>query len=129
MWKQLGKSSGSYYQFSHPAISHTRPVTMYTALGCWSAMLHVSETWPLTKTNLHCNDRAMIRHIFSIKLEDVATVRSSELLAKLELEDLNLILRERRLHCFGHVECCSGAVRTAFLSQRFCFYLSKQCTP
>ena len=49
----------------------------------------------------------------SIKPEDVAMVRSSELLAKLELEDLYLILRERRLHWFGHVERSSGAVRTA----------------
>ena len=40
-------------------------------------------------------------------------VRSSELLAKLELEDLNFILRERRLPWFGHVEHSSGAVRTA----------------
>ena len=58
-----------------------------------SAMLYASETWPLTKTNLH--DRTMIRQICSIKPEEVATVRSSELQAKLELEDLNLILRER----------------------------------
>ena len=53
-----------------------------------SAMLHASETRPLTKTNLQRlqrNDRAMIRQICSIKLEDVATVRSSKLLAKLEL--------------------------------------------
>ena len=81
-----------------------------------SAMLHASETWPLSKTNLQRlqrNDRAMIRQICSIKPEDVATVRSSELLAKLELEDLNLILRERRLHWFGHVEGSSGAIRTA----------------
>ena len=77
------------------------------------AMLHASETWPLTKTNLQHNDRAMIRQICSIKPEDVATVRSSELLAKLELEDLNLILRERRLPWFGHVERSSGAIRTA----------------
>ena len=58
----------------------------------WSAMLRASETWPLTKTNLQplqCNDRAMIRQICSIKPEDVAMVRSSELLAK--LEDRNLI--------------------------------------
>ena len=55
-------------------------------------MLHASETWPLTKTNLQRNDRAMIRQICSIKPEDVARVRSSELLAK--LEDLDLILRE-----------------------------------
>ena len=60
-------------------------------------MLHASESWPLTKTNLQHlqrNDRAMIRQICSIKQKDVATVRSSELLAKLELEDLNLIFRE-----------------------------------
>ena len=54
----------------------------------------------------------MIRQICSVKPEDVATVRSSELLAKLELEDLNLILRER-LRWFGHVEPSSGAIRTA----------------
>ena len=61
-------------------------------------MLHASETWPLTKTNLQGlqpNDRVMIRQICSIKPEDVATVRSSKLLAKLELEDLGLILREK----------------------------------
>ena len=80
------------------------------------AMLHASETWPLTKTNLQRsqhNDRAMIRQICSIKPEDVTRVKSSELQAKLELEDLNLILRERRLRWFRHVERSSGAVRTA----------------
>ena len=44
----------------------------------------------------------------------MARVRSSELLAKLQLEDLNLILRERRLRLFGHVERSSGAIRTAY---------------
>ena len=78
-----------------------------------SAMLHASETWPLTQTNLQRNDRAMIRQICSIKPEDVATVRSSEMLAKLELEDLDLILRERRLHRFRHVKRSCGAIRTA----------------
>ena len=53
---------------------------------------HASETWPLTKMNLQCNDRAMIRQICSIKPEDVAFLKSSQLMAK--LEDLNLILRE-----------------------------------
>ena len=79
-------------------------------------MLHVSETWPLPKTNLQRlqrNDRVMIRQICSIKQKDVATVRSSELLAKLEPEDFDLILRERRLHWFGHVERSSGAIRTS----------------
>ena len=55
----------------------------------------------------------MNRQVCSIKPDDVATVRSSELLAKLELQDLDLILRERRLCWFGHVECSSGAIRTA----------------
>ena len=56
----------------------------------------------------------MIRQICSIKPEDVASVRSSELLAKLQLEDLDLILRERRLRWFGHVARSSGAIRTAY---------------
>ena len=76
-------------------------------------MLHASETWPLTKRNLQGNDSAMIRQICSIKPEDVAMVRSSEQLAKLELEGLDLILRERRLCWFGHVECSGGTVQAA----------------
>ena len=82
-----------------------------------SAVLHASETWPLTKTNLQRlqrNDRAMLRQICSVKPENVARVRSSELLAKLQLEDLDLILRQRRLRWFGHVEGLSGAIRTAY---------------
>ena len=78
-----------------------------------SAMLHASETWPLTKPNLQRlqrNDRAMIRQICNVKPEDAATVRSNELLAKLGLEDLNLILREKRLRWFGHVERSSSAI-------------------
>ena len=46
-------------------------------------------------------------------LTDFMHYRSSKLLAKLELENLNLILRERRFRWFEHVECSSGAVRTA----------------
>ena len=76
-------------------------------------MLHASETWPLIKTNLQSNDRAMIRQICSIKPENMATVRSSKLLAYLELEDLDLILRGRRFCWCGNVECSSGAIRTA----------------
>ena len=43
-----------------------------------SAMLHASETWPMTKTNLQRNDRAILRQICSNKPEDVANVRSSD---------------------------------------------------
>ena len=62
---------------------------------------------------LQHNDRAMMRQIYSIKPEDVATVRLRELLAKFGREDLEIILREMRLHWFGNVERSSGAVRTA----------------
>ena len=58
-------------------------------------------------------DRVVIRQICSIKAEDVATVRSSELLAKLGLNDFDPILRERRLRWFGYVGRSSGAIRTA----------------
>ena len=76
-------------------------------------MLHVSETWPLTKANLQRNERAMIKQICSIKPEDVATVRSSALLAKLELEDLNLILREKALQisaCIAFIWCSQNSM-------------------
>ena len=63
---------------------------------------------------LQRHDRAMIRQICSIKPEDVARVGSSELLAKLQLEDTDLILRERRFRWFGHVARSSGAIRVAY---------------
>ena len=92
-------------------LSYKTPGHVYSSC-VQSVMLHASQTWPLTKTNLPRNDRSMISQICSIKSEDVVTVRSNQLLAKLELEDIDLILRERRLRSFGHVEHSSGAVRT-----------------
>ena len=83
----------------------------------WSAMLHASETWPLTKSNLQHlqqNYRAMIRQICNVRPQDVVTTRSNELLARLGIEDLDLILKERRLRWNGHVERSNGAVKTAF---------------
>ena len=65
-----------------------------------SAMLHASETWPLTKLNLQHlrrNDRAMIRQICNVRPQDIVTTRSSELLVQLGIEDLDLILKGRRL--------------------------------
>ena len=37
-----------------------------------------------------------------------------ELLAKLGIKDLDLILKERRLRWYGHVERSKGAVKKAF---------------
>ena len=82
-----------------------------------SAMLHASETWPVTKPclqRLQRNDRAMIRPISNVKPQDTATIRSTELLARLGIKDLDLILKERRLRWNGHVERFNGAVKTAF---------------
>ena len=59
-------------------------------------MLHASETWPLTKPNLQHlqqNDRAMIGQIGNVKSQYTDTIRSSELLLQLDIEDLDVILR------------------------------------
>ena len=82
-----------------------------------SAMLHASETWPLTKPNLQGlqrNDRAMIRQICNVRPQDIFTTKSNELLVRLGIEDLDLILKERRPQWYGHVEHSNGAVKTAF---------------
>ena len=75
-------------------------------------MLHASETWPVTKPNLLClqrNDRAMIRQICNVKLQDTA------LLARPGTENLvDLILKERRLRWYGHMERSNRAVKTTF---------------
>ena len=56
----------------------------------------------------------MIRQICNVKPQDIVTTRSSELLSWLGIEDLDLILKERRLSWYGHVERSSGTVTTAF---------------
>ncbi|XP_055997894.1 uncharacterized protein LOC130047284 [Ostrea edulis] len=81
-----------------------------------SAMLHANKTWALTKPNLHRlqrHDKTMIRQICNIKPEDMATVASIELLGWLSIEDLDLILRERRLRWYGHVVRSSSTVKCA----------------
>ena len=79
-------------------------------------MLDANETWLLTKSNLRRlqrSDRAIIRQICNVKPQDIITIRSSELLAHLCIEDMELILKERRLRWYGHVERSNGAVKTA----------------
>ncbi|XP_056004173.1 uncharacterized protein LOC125660170 [Ostrea edulis] len=79
-------------------------------------MLYASETWPLPKPDLRLgqNDRAMVRQICRVEPEDMASVRSSELLARLGIDDLDAILREKRLRWFGHVARSSGAINNVF---------------
>ena len=56
----------------------------------------------------------MIRQICNVKPQDTATIRSTDLLAQLGIEDLDLILKERRLRLYAHVERSNGAVKIAF---------------
>ena len=56
----------------------------------------------------------MIRQLCNVKAQDIVTTRSSELLGQLGIEDRDLILEERRLCWYGHVERSNGAVKTAF---------------
>ena len=72
------------------------------------------EIRPSTYQNECSHEGSNFRNEFTAYCQDVARVRSSELLAKLQLEDLDLILRERRLRWFGHVARSSGAIRTAY---------------
>ena len=59
----------------------------------------------------------MIRQICNVSPQDIVTTRSSELLERLGIEDLDLILKERRIQWYGHVERSNGAVKTAFHMQ------------
>ena len=113
--KLPGRSSRSCYQFSLLVTSLSRHVAVYSSC-VRSTMLHASETWPLTKPNQHLqrNDRAMIRQICIVKPQDVVTTRSKELLKWIGIEDLDLILKERRLVWYGRgtLQWCSQDSRS-----------------
>ena len=116
VWKRPGRSSRICYQFSPRHLSFKTHGQVYSSC-VWNAMLHASETWPLTKPNLQRlrrNDRAMVSQICNVRPQDIVSTRSNELLARLGIEDLDLILKVRRLRWYGHVERSNGAVKTAF---------------
>ena len=76
--------------------------------------MHVEKqcSSPLTKPNfkrLQRNNRAMIRQICNVKPQDYAAIRSTELLARLSIDELDLILKERMLGWCRHVERSNGA--------------------
>ena len=76
-----------------------------------SAMLHGSETWAPTATDLQRlrrTDRAMVRWICGVRLRD--EIPSAALLAKLELEEISSVLRSRRLRWHGHVARASDGI-------------------
>ena len=85
-----------------------------------AALKYLAKQWLLINIfdcellTLDNSDRAMIRQICNVRPQDIVTTRSNDLLVRLGIEDLDLILKERRLRWYGHVECSSGAIKTAF---------------
>ena len=79
-----------YYQFPHPTTSLTKPMAISPSQYSTWTMLHANKTWLLTNLNLQhlqCKDMAiMIRQICNITPEDVAIIRSRELLRILTRE-------------------------------------------
>ena len=94
--------------FPPPFFQDTWPCVQ---LLCAERNAHASETWPLTKPSLQCQ-------IFNVKPQDTANIRSTELLARLDIEDLDYtssaFVISGRLPWYGHVERPKGPVKTAF---------------
>jgi len=67
-------------------------------------MLHGSETWPLRKENVVALQRAemrMVRWMCDVRLKD--RLPSKELRESLGVDDIALILQQKRLRWYGHV--------------------------
>ena len=78
-----------------------------------SALLHGSETWAPTATDLQRlrrTDRAMTSWICGVRLRDETP--SAALLDKLGLEEITSVLRSRRLRWHGHVARASDGIHT-----------------
>ena len=74
-----------------------------------SAMLHASETWAPTLSDLHQlkrNDQAMICWMCSVTTKD--QVSSQDLLERMQLDDLAKVLCTHQLRWHGRVECSDG---------------------
>ena len=69
-----------------------------------SSKLHGSEMWPVRKENevaLHRAEMRMVRWMCNVKLKD--RVPSKELRERLGIDDIILILQQKRLRWYGHV--------------------------
>ena len=75
-------------------------------------LTYASESWAPTVADiqkLQRNDRAMIRWICGVRLED--KISSESLLLKLEIVDLQTLIRYNRLQWFGHVQRSEGPIK------------------
>ena len=104
-WKKK-QHVNKYLQITWKKFKELLPVQATSLSRClatciahiWSAMLHASETWLLTKLNLQRlqqNDSSIIRQICNVKPQDTVTIRSNELRVQLGIEDLDLMRKER----------------------------------
>ena len=100
--------------FTPPLSKHMAVCTAFVCGAQWSMPERLGH-WQ-SRTSSVCSEmtRAMIRQICNVRPQDIVTTRSNELLVRLGTEDLDLILKERRLRWYGHVERSNGAVKTAF---------------
>ena len=77
-----------------------------------SVLLYASECWaPTTDDNqkLQRNDRAMIRWMCNVRLED--RVNSNSLLSRLGIVNIQSALRFNRLRWYGHVERSDSSIK------------------
>ena len=78
-----------------------------------SSMLHGSETWAPNASDLQRlrrNDRAMIRWICAVKLNDEEP--SEVLHRKLGIDEITSVLRTRRLRWYGHVQRATSCINS-----------------
>jgi len=69
-----------------------------------SSMLRRSETWPIRKENEVALQRAevrMVRWMCGVRLQD--RIASKGLRERLGLDDIILVLQQKRLRWYGHV--------------------------
>jgi len=102
---RIGMSSGSWYHclLTNKDVSLIMRGRLYSSC-VRSSMLHGNETWPVTRENVVALQRAemrMIRWMCGIKLKD--RFPSKELRERLGIDDIALVLRQNRLHWYGHV--------------------------
>ena len=77
-----------------------------------SVLLYASECWTLKADDLHKlqrNDRAMIRWICNVRLEE--RVSSLSLLKKLGIVDLETLITSHRLRWYGHVQRSDNTIK------------------
>ena len=109
---KLPGSSRICYQFTPPLSKH---VAVCTALVCGAQCSMPARLgyWH-SQTSVWSEMTGQWSQICNVRQKDIVTTRSNELLVRLSIEDLDLIIKERRLRWYGHVERPNGAVKTAF---------------